>query len=258
MLWPLPVEQAPHVLASFFTQIKSDIPVEHSSWQISQYPLFASRNFISQTVTLHCGISHWLMLEAPHLTNLSERLLWHLPASLNILPRMVADSDSPTTSSSQVLELQICAVKSNLCGAGLEPRVVRCMLAEHSLSWIHSPSSFLTKTDPSVKCYILTQLQTASACQWVFNLYILGRTCDPVSFSYRLDGSPEGVSVEASSRLYYISMENCLDCWWMWEDPAYYEWCHLWAGGPELYQKASQAPARGSKSISSHLPWFLV
>lgn len=234
------MEQAPHVLASFFTQIKSDLPVERSSWQITQSPLFAPRNFIWQIVTLHCGISHWLTLEAPHLPSLSERLLWHLPASLNILPRMVANSDSPAPSSSQVLELQIREVKSNLCGAGLKPRVVRCMLAEHTLSW---------------KCYILTQLQAASTCQWVFKLHILCRTCVPVSFSYQLDAA---MGQMKKSRLYYISTGNCLDRWWMWEGPPYYEWCHLWAGGLELYQKASQAPARGSKSTNSHLLWFLL
>lgn len=135
----------------------------------TQYPLFASRNFISQTVTLHCGVSHWLTLEAPHLTILSERLLWHLSASLIILPRMVGNSDSPTTSSSQVLELQICAVKSNCMWywAWTQSCKVHAGWAQPELN--PQPFFLSTKTDPSVKCYTLTQLQTASTCQWVFN-----------------------------------------------------------------------------------------
>lgn len=39
---------------------------------------------------------------------------------------------------------------------------------------------------------------------------------------------------------------HLLDLWLMWEDPACFGWCHLWASGSGFYRKASWA-SHGSK-----------
>lgn len=78
----------------------------------------------------------------------------------------------------------VCRVTGNFGGARLEPRPL-CMVAKYKLSWRPNPSSFLTKTYSSAKCYILTQVQIVSTWQWVFNLHIQPEFL--VSFSCQLD-----------------------------------------------------------------------
>lgn len=128
---------------------------------ILQHLLFASRNLILPTVTLHCGLSDWLTRKALSLPSLSERLLWHSPASLNIFPGMTLSSDSLPASTSQDLELQTWGATDNFCGERLEPRLLYT-IAEHKLSWLPSPSFFLTKNLFISK--MLSTTQTGSNC----------------------------------------------------------------------------------------------